>query len=605
MSEVLANCLKSLSTRAGIYLMLDRADRVLYVGKAKNLKNRVSSYFRTSTLNAKTAALVKQIHSIQTLATQTENEALILENNLIKKHRPPYNILFRDDKSYPYIFISADPYPLITLHRGNKKNKGSYFGPYPQGREARETVHLLRKLFLLRSCENTEFSHRSRPCLQYQIKRCSAPCVNFISPEHYQAQVRYATLFLEGKSSAIMDDLAIKMNEASSQLQFEEAAFYRDQIRMLKNIQSAQSVQKNQENVDVIIARQMEQSAFVYLLMIRDGKLLGHKHFIQQNKLSLDITEVISTFILQYYLESREQKPNEIILETELPQTVLLESILAEQFHHPIHLKTQVKIHRQQWLELAKMNAQEIIQNQLSLRHRYFQQFCALQKLLQLPALPERIECFDISHTQGTAPIAACVVFGVSGALKKDYRRFNVTGIKKGDDFAAIHQAVKKRYTSLLKRSTALPNLLIIDGGKGQLTAAQTALDELGLTQITLLGIAKGSERKRGAEKIYIGQQRLEIEDASRQPAFQLLQKIRDEAHRFAITGHRLKRQQQSRTSILDEIPQLGDKRRSLLLTHFGGLQGLLSAGAIDIATIKGISKKMAETIFQHLHTHS
>ena len=602
MNEALADCLKKLSTRAGIYLMLDRTDRVLYVGKAKNLKNRVNSYFHTSTLNAKTAALVKQIHSIQTLTTQTENEALILENNLIKKHRPPYNILFRDDKSYPYIFISADPYPLITLYRGNKKQKGHYFGPYPQGREARETVHLLRKLFFLRSCENTEFAHRSRPCLQYQIKQCRAPCVNFISPQDYQAQVRYATLFLEGKSSAIMDDLAIKMNEASSQLKFEEAAFYRDQIRMLKNIQSTQSVQKNQENVDVIIARQIEQSAFVYLLMIRDGKVLGHKHFIQRNKLSLEMSEVISTFILQYYLEAHEQKPNEIIIETPLPKTTLLESILTKQFHHPLHLKAQVKAHRQQWLELAKTNAQEIMQNQLSLRHRYFQQFCALQKLLQLPSLPERIECFDISHTQGTATIAACVVFGLSGPLKKDYRRFNMIGIKRGDDFAAIHQAVKKRYTALLKRSIALPNLLIIDGGKGQLTAAQTALDELELTQITILGMAKGSERKRGAEKVYIGRHVLEIEDAPRHPAFQLLQKIRDEAHRFAITGHRRKRQEQSRISILDEIPQLGKKRRNLLLTHFGGLQGLLSAGAIDIATVKGISKKMAEIIFAHLH---
>ena len=593
--------LRTLTARPGIYRMFDAVGQVLYVGKARNLKKRVSSYFRRSGLAPKTRVLMKHMARVEVTVTRTEAEALLLENNLIKLHRPRYNILLRDDKSYPYIYLSADgEYPRLTFHRGARKGKGRYFGPYPSSGAVRESLHLLQKMFHVRQCEDSFFANRSRPCLQYQIKRCTAPCVGLVSPQDYAQDVRHTVLFLEGKSSVLNAELVEKMESAAARLDYEQAAVYRDQIASLSRVQERQYVSGESGDMDIVAVAVSGGQACVQVFFVRNGVNLGNKVFFPRIPQDSSEQEVLSAFTTQYYLE--HPVPGRILLSADLGDVELLAEALSEKAQHKVVLSSRVRGERARWLQMGAENATQALAARLSSQAGMQQRLQLLQQLLELDEAPQRIECFDISHSQGEGTVASCVVFDREGPRKSDYRRFNISDITPGDDYAAMEQALLRRYTRLKKEDAALPELLLIDGGKGQVSSAQKVMEELQISEILLVGVSKGPERRPGLELLHIPAQQRVLDLAPDSPALHLIQQIRDEAHRFAITGHRQRRAKARNVSPLEGIPGVGPRRRQQLLKHFGGMQEVARAGVEEIGRVSGISRDLAQKIYDTFH---
>ena len=596
--------LATLTNKPGVYCMLDNADMVLYVGKARHLKKRLANYFTQSAQSPKTRALVAQIANIEVTVTHTENEALILENTLIKTHQPRYNILLRDDKSYPYIYLSSHPFPRLGLHRGAKTVKGRYFGPYSHVGAVHETLNLLQKIFPIRQCQDSFFRNRSRPCLQYQIKRCTAPCVGFIDEQSYQEDVQHAVLFLEGKSQAMVATLIKKMETAAAALEFEKAAALRDQIRSLRKIQEHQYVSIERGDIDIVTAVIQSGIGCVQVLTIRDGRHVGNRAFFPNIPPStpvengeVDETAVLLTaFLPQYYLASNRDIPDEIILDCEIEDMALLAEVIRQQRGRQVHLHARVRGTRARWVEMALENASTSLAQRQP--NQYRERLAALSIALHFEMLPERMECFDISHTQGEATVASCVVFDAEGPCNSDYRRFNIEDITPGDDYAAMQQALTRRYSRLQKQQAQLPDILFIDGGVGQVKVAQTVLSELELTDIRIIGVAKGAGRKPGLESLILPEENTPLRLPKDSPALHLIQQIRDEAHRFAITAHRGQRAKARRTSVLEDIEGIGSKRRQLILSYFGGLQGVSQAGVEDLAAVPGINRQLAQKIY-------
>ena len=591
--------LSTLTQQPGVYRMLNVANEVLYVGKAKNLRKRVSTYFTRAT-NTRIATMVAQIADIAITVTHTETEALILENNLIKRHKPRYNVLLRDDKSYPYLHLSADKYPRLSFHRGARSGKGRYFGPYPNSRAVRETLQLLQKLIPVRQCENSYFANRSRPCLQYQIERCTAPCVGFISQTDYAQDVTDTRLFLEGRASAVTDRWIVRMKTAAQALEFEYAAKLRDQISTLRTIQEKQYVSGEQGDLDIVAVADQDGIACVQLFYIRHGHNLGNKTLYSGTGEGAEPGELISGFIAQYYLG--KMVPGELLVNTPPEDQVLLEQQLSEQAGRKIRIRHNPRGERARWLQMAIHNAQLALQARLASTSVNQQRVDALQLALQLDISPQRLECFDISHTMGEQTVASCVVFTHGAPCKGDYRRYNITGIQGGDDYAAMRQVLQRRYQRLQAEDSQFPDLLIIDGGKGQLQVARTILQELGINDLEMLSVAKGPGRKPGMEQLFLPDQCQPLRLPPDSAALHLIQHIRDEAHRFAITGHRHRRSRAKGASPLEGIRGIGAKRRRRLLLHFGGLQGLSRAGVDDIDQVHGISRTLAEQIHAALH---
>ena len=597
--------LKTLTSQAGVYQMYDQAGDILYVGKAKNLKNRVSSYFRNTGLNSKTVALVGRIRQIEVTVTRSEAEALILEHNLIKSQRPPYNILLRDDKSYPYIFVSSeDDFPRISLHRGSRKKKGDYFGPYPNVGAVRSSLDFLQKTFRVRQCEDSVFRNRSRPCLQYQIKRCSGPCVGLISKEDYQRDLRHTALYLRGDSEKLMTELAGQMDAASQALDFEAAAQHRDQISALRRLQASQSIDAASGEADIVAVIREGGGVCVHVLFIRQGRILGSKSYFPTEKLAENEAEVLSAFLPQFYLgNTGREVPPEVIISDELEDQDAIAEALGLKAGRQISVSAKVRSHRAKWRELALEAARQNLLARLASKQSQLKRFELLQDAMGLDDMPQRLECFDISHTSGELTVASCVVFDTGGPLKSDYRRFNIDGITGGDDYAAMAQALTRRYTRIKKGEGKLPDVLLIDGGKGQLSAAKKVMLELGIEGVRLLGVAKGSTRKAGFETLFFDNSTTELVLNSDSGALHLIQHIRDEAHRFAVTGHKQRRDKKRNTSTLEDIPGVGAKRRRELLRHFGGLHEVKRASAEDLARVPTISKKIAEDIYSALHS--
>ncbi len=585
----------TLPNQPGVYRMLSVDGEVLYIGKAKNLKNRVSSYFAKTIEHPKTRALVARIQHIESIVTRSETEALLLEQNLIKQHKPPYNILMRDDKSYLYVYLSADqPYPRLGVGRGKRNHQtGKVFGPYPSATSAKDTLLLLQKMFMLRQCDNRFFAQRTRPCLEYQIKRCRAPCVGLVSPEDYAKDVENSMKFLKGETRELDQKLIGMMTQASEQLAFEQAALYRDQLSMLRDIQAQQAVYTARGEADIVAIAQQAGVVCVQVMTVRGGRLLGGKSFFPDLPMSESAGAVLSEFMASFYFQFADDLPEELIVNVELPDQAALQAALIEQFGQKMQIKTRVRETRAEWLQLAVLNAEGALKaklaNHLEIKHRYH----VLQQILGQAV--DRIECFDVSHTMGEAPIAACVVFDQGGMRKRDYRQYAITDITGGDDYAAMRQVLQRRYSK-----QPLPDVLLIDGGKGQLSSAMAVMAELNLTPL-MLGVSKGEGRKAGLETLHFTDGRT-LNLASDDKALHLIQQIRDEAHRFAITKHRAKRDKRRAGSVLELIPNLGEKRRRELLAHFGGMQALLSASEHEIAGVKGIGIVTARAVYAVLH---
>ena len=597
--------LASASSKPGVYRMFDAEGELLYVGKAGNLKKRLSSYFRKTGLSPKTEALVARIQQIDTTITANETEALLLEQSLIKANRPPYNILLRDDKSYPYVFLSSnDDFPRLGLHRGTKRAKGRYFGPYPSAGAIRESLNLLQKAFFVRQCEDSYYRNRTRPCLQYQIKRCKAPCVGLVDAAEYAEDVRHSVMFLEGRSNALNDELTAAMEQASMALDFERAAELRDQIALLRRVQDQQNIDTEQGSADIVAAAVAPGGACVHVIMVRHGRVLGSKNHFPRVPIEQQPGEVLAAFLPQYYLGTAEREvPAEIIVNAEHDDFAVITSALSEARGFSVSISPRVRGTRRRWQELASSNAEQSLASLLSNRQHVQQRFEALQQVLQLDELPTRLECYDISHSSGEATVASCVVFGPEGPLKSDYRRFNIEGVTAGDDYAAMHQALMRRFSRIKEGEGKMPDILLVDGGKGQMNMARDVLQELAIHDLTLLGVAKGVTRKAGMETLFLNTPDNELVLPGHSPALHLIQHIRDEAHRFAITGHRQRRGKARTSSSLEGIPGVGPKRRRELLKHFGGLQELKRASAVEIAKAPGISKKLAEQIYAVLHS--
>ncbi|MCW8929912.1 MAG: excinuclease ABC subunit UvrC [Gammaproteobacteria bacterium] len=609
--------LKDLTTKPGVYRMIDANDIVIYVGKAKNLKNRVSSYFRQSGQSPKTTVMVSQIAKIEIVITHTESEALLLENNLIKTLKPRYNILLRDDKSYPYIFLSdKDKFPRLAFHRGGRNKKGRYFGPYPNGHSVKTSLNLLQKLFPVRQCEDSFYKNRSRACLQHQIKRCKAPCVDLVSEEEYAEDVRHTVLFLEGKSNQVIDELVAGMEKAAQNLEYEKAAIHRDQIANLRRLQEKQYVSNEKGDLDIIAIEYQQGVACIQLFFVRDGLNLGNKSFFPKNAQYQNISELLSAFIAQFYISSTRVDwfiPGTILVSHPFDDQRIIEEILHEQSGHKVEIRDKVRTERARWLQMAQTNAQTALMSRLSNRASVVKRFEELQEVLKMDTMPERMECFDISHSSGEATVASCVVFDQSGPLKSDYRRFNIDNITPGDDYAAMHQALTRRYRRFAKQEEnenddskkiegKLPDLLVIDGGKGQVKQATEVMQTLQITSVQIIGITKGEGRKAELDTLLLSETNEKVILPSNSKAMHLIQHIRDEAHRFAITGHKNRRAKARKTSQLEKISGLGPKRRQQLLKQFGGLQEVTRAGVEDLAKINGISKLLAQKIYDHFH---
>ncbi len=595
--------LKYLTVLPGVYRMLDARGAVLYVGKARNLKQRVSSYFRENQTSAKTRSLVARVHAVEVTVTHTEAAALILESTLIKQFKPRYNILLRDDKGYPYIHVSAGAFPRMVLHRGTKRATGRYFGPYPNANAVRDTLNLLQKAFRLRPCEDSFFRSRSRPCLQYQIKRCTGPCVGLIGEESYQRHLRDAVLFLEGKSGQVIDELVLRMEAAVAALDFEQAALCRDQIVDLRQVQQRQHVEGESGDLDVVAGAVRCGAACVQVFMFRGGRLLGNQAFFPRLPEEEEAGAVLGAFLAQYYLD--KAIPTDLLVSHEPTEVALLTQVFQEQVGHRVRIAYRPRGERARWLAMALQNAEHALVAHLSGQAGMRRRLEALREALGCEFELARLECFDVSHTHGEATVASCVVFGPEGPIKSDYRRYNIEGVTPGDDYAALHQALTRRYIHLRDEQERLPDVLFVDGGKGQLAQARKVLNELGVTGLMVAGIAKGPERKPGLETLYLFEESRPIILPVDSAALHLVQQIRDEAHRFAIAGHRQRRARGRATSVLESIPGIGIKRRQALLGQFGGLKQLARAGVEDIAQVDGISAELARRIYAVFHDES
>jgi excinuclease ABC subunit C len=591
----------NLPVRPGVYRMIGADEEILYVGKARNLKSRVGSYFQPSNVQPKVQALVAKTANMEVTITNSDTEALLLEYNLIKRHRPRFNVVLRDDKSFPYLHVeTGHEFPRVAFYRGSRKEPGRFFGPYPSAGAVRETVQQLQKLFRLRNCEDTYFANRSRPCLQYQIERCTGPCVGLISREAYARDVGAAIKVLEGRSAEVNEDLVRRMETAAAELRFEEAAQLRDQLAKLKAVQAEQIVTAAADHdADVIAVATHGGEYCVALMFIRGGRSLGSTTFFPKAPLA-ELGEVMSAFVAQYYLE--RESPPEIIVEHDFEERALIETTLGERSGHKVRITSSVRGIRARWLEMMRQNAAQALTMRGLARASIESGLEDLREAFDLEEAPARLECFDISHTSGTDTVASCVVFGEEGPLKNEYRRFNIAGIQPGDDYAAMHQALSRRYKRVRDGEVPKPDVLLIDGGKGQLAEAAAVLAELGIDGVTLIGVAKGADRRPGQEQLFLlGQDTPTILPPDSR-GLHLIQRVRDEAHRFAITGHRRRRAKRHSQSILETIPGLGPVKRRELLKQFGGLQGILRAGVEDFTKIRGVGRDLAEVIYEHLH---
>ncbi|OOZ48536.1 excinuclease ABC subunit C [Solemya velum gill symbiont] len=591
--------LARLTSRPGVYRMLDANGDLLYVGKAKNLKRRVSSYF-TRANSCRIQLMVAQIASIETTVTNTEAEALILENNLIKSLKPRYNILLRDDKSYPYIYLSADEFPRLSFHRGTRAAKGRYFGPYPSSGAVRETLSLLQKVFPVRQCDESYYRNRTRACLQHQIKRCTAPCVGLITKKDYQADVDNTVRFLEGRASEVIDDLTEQMDVAAKQLDYETAAAFRDRVISLRKIQERQYVSGEKGDLDIIAAASEAGKVCIQVFSIRGGRNLGNRSYFPRASAEVPLEQVVSAFLARHYID--RPVPSSLLVSVEPEDAELLAEVFSQQADRKVKIQSRVRGERLRWMRLAQENAKTALAARIADRLGVRERYEALQDALGLEEIPERMECYDISHTSGEKTVASCVVFDQQGPLTSEYRRFNIRTTDIGDDYAAMAEAIERRFLRIRKGEIKMPDLLVIDGGKGQISRVHEQLESLGVGDVQLLGIAKGPDRKPGMEQLFLfGTERpLILNSAS--PALHLLQQIRDEAHRFAIAGHRQRRAKARQQSVLEGIEGIGAGRRRDLLRHFGGLQELERAGVEDIEAVKGISTALAKRIYDYLH---
>ncbi len=586
--------LDNLTTKPGVYLMLNKENKIIYVGKAKNLKKRITSYFSQSVQKTpKIITLIAQITEIKVTVTHTESEALLLEDILIKQHQPRYNILLRDDKSYPYLHLSDHQFPRLTVHRSKKRSKGRYFGPYPHVKAVYESLNLLQKLFLLRHCQDSFFRNRSRPCLQFQIKRCSAPCVKLIDEANYQIEVDHAILFLSGKSEYIIEILAEKMQKSAKQLEFEQAAHFRDQIIHLRTLQERQYVNIGKGNIDIIAGVVNNEIGCICVLSIRKGLQIGNQIFFPQHTQESDDVALLSAFLPQYYLNQEHDIPDEVVTHVACHEVALLTEVISQQRGKPLIIHHKVRDTRAHWVKMAIENAQiQLAQQQ---PNYYRERLAALTVALQLEEMPQRLECFDISHTQGSATVASCVVFDIEGPKFNAYRRFNIQHITPGDDYAAMEQVLTRHYRH--HNDMILPDILFIDGGKGQVKIAQTVLNHYQLDKIKIVGIAKGHERIAGLETLILSDCTTPLILPKHSLALLLIQHIRDEAHRFAITGHRNKRDAHQK-SLLEQIEGIGAKRRRCLINHFGGLEGIMRAEVSELTAVPGINQQLAQRIY-------
>jgi excinuclease ABC subunit C len=595
--------IKNLTPQPGVYRMYNLKGEVIYVGKARNLKKRVASYFRANLDSVKTQSLVRQIANMDVTVTHTETEAFILENNYIKKYKPRYNVLLRDDKSYPFILLSEHEHPRLTVHRGPRKKKGEYFGPYPSASAVRESLRTMQKLFPIRQCEDSYYKARTRPCLQYQLKRCAGPCVKgLVSEEEYAQQVQLARLFLKGRNAEVIDTLVKKMEQASTDLRFEAAARYRDQISALRKVQEQQWVSGDQPEMDVFGFAYKNGIASVQGFFIRDNKLLGSKSFFPKVPGEAEPAEVFQSFILQFYLSGNKSIPRQIVLPLALNEPDAIAEVLSKQAGHSVKFFQGARDEKRRYLDLANTNAMNALETQQSNQKSVFARFLELEQVLELDNPVQRMECFDISHTSGQQTVASCVVFNREGPFKSDYRRYNIEGITPGDDYAAMGQALKRRYRNI-KDPAKIPDILFIDGGKGQLAQAEECFEDWPHEKMPMLiGVAKGTSRKPGLETLILAGSHATIPLNADSSALHLIQHIRDEAHRFAITGHRNRRQKAKTQSRLESIPGVGAKRRQSMLKYLGGMQEVLKASASELAKVPGISAELAEDIYQHLH---
>ncbi len=589
----------ALSTAPGVYRMYATDDTLLYVGKAGALRKRVGSYFNGSPKSRRIMMMLAQVARMDVTVTRTEAEALLLENQLIKSLAPRYNVSLRDDKTYPQVLLTREQWPRIALHRGPRSIPGRYYGPYPGVGAVRETLNLMHKLFKLRSCEDSVFRNRSRPCLQYQIGRCSAPCVELVAQADYDESVRRAALFLEGKSDQLADELVQSMQAASDALEFERAARLRDLVASLRSMQNRQYVDGRAADLDVLACATQGASACVLLLAFRDGRNLGTRAFFPRTNGEDSAAEVLAAFVSQYYVE--HTPPPEVLLDREIPDAEMIEAALGMAAERRVALKWNVRGERAGYVELAARNAQVTLVAELDSRGTQHARSEALREMLGLAEPVKRVECFDISHTMGEATVASCVVFDAAGPVRAQYRRYNISGIEPGDDYAAMHQAIDRRFRRAVEEQGVLPDVLLIDGGAGQLAQAQAALADLGVEGVQLVGVAKGVERRAGHEALVLPDGR-ELRPGAASPALQFIQQVRDEAHRFAITGHRGRRQKARMTSKLEDIAGIGPRRRASLLKHFGGLAGLKAAGEAEIARVEGINAALAARIYANLH---
>lgn len=598
-----AEFLKHLTHQPGVYRMYNEQGDVIYVGKAKNLKKRVASYFRLQVDNAKTRSLVSQIANMDVTVVNSETEAFLLENNFIKKYKPRYNVVLRDDKSYPFIFISDHEHPRVAFHRGPQKRKGEYFGPYPSAWSVRESLRSMQKIFPVRQCEDSYYRARSRPCLQYQMKRCSAPCVEgYVSDEDYAEQVGLLKLFLKGKNQQVIGTLVARMEDASKAMNFEAAARYRDQITALRKVQERQWVAGTQDEMDVFGFALRGNMACIQSMFIRDRQLLGSKAFYPKVPPTASDEEVFESFFLQFYLAGNKVIPKQIVLPMPLSDEAAIADVLSSEAGYRVKLFRGAREEKRRYLELAQNNAQSALEARYVEQKSVHARYLDLEETLEREVPIQRMECFDISHTSGQLTVASCVVFNREGPLKADYRRYNIEDITPGDDYAAMAQALKRRYKTP-SEVNKIPDILFIDGGKGQLAQAESFFEDWpNDKRPMLIGVAKGTTRKPGLETLIMADSHETIPMESHAPALHLIQHIRDESHRFAITGHRNRRQKVRNTSTLEEIPGIGAKRRQALLKYTGGLQGLKKASKAEIANIPGISQELAETIYDHLH---
>ena len=594
----------ALPRRPGVYRMFGADRELLYVGKARSLKDRVGTYFAAGNVNPKVQALVAQITAIEVMVTNSETEALLLEYNLIKEHRPRFNVVLRDDKSFPYIHLDGrHKFPRLTFYRGARNAPGRYFGPFPSAGAVRDTLNQLQKLFRIRNCRDTFFANRSRPCLQHQIGRCSAPCVGLITREAYAQDMEAAVKVLEGRSDEVNTELAARMEEAGARLEFERAAQLRDQLGALKRIQAQQVVTAGGERDADVLAIVGDAGEYcVSVMLVRGGRNLGTTSYFPRAPLA-EPGEALASFVMQYYADA--EPPPEVLLGQTLSDAEALAEALGTEAGYAVEVRHPERGLAARWVELTRENATQALRMRHSQRAGVEEMLAELTRELDLPEPPARIECFDISHTGGEGTVASCVVFGPEGALKKEYRRFNITGVTPGDDYAALRQALERRYKHVRAGEVPAPDLLLIDGGAGQIGEVHAVLSELGFSDLTLVGVAKGADRRPGQERLFVYGAPGAVTLEAHSPALRLIQRIRDEAHRFAITGHRRKRARRYNESVLEVVPGLGPAKRRALLKHFGGLQGVMRAGVADLTQVAGIGATLARSLYDHLHPGS